>query len=456
MHPYEASTERRQIEEGNVGSESHLVRAVLGSLSRNFNPTNYGSPPIDQSGFFYDHVADEKEFGGLIPFLIRTIRFFFIITLWALSGSCSHLLFYKWTMPREVAAQAFSLDYGFYNNHERVIPGTEVVTVNHQSDKYRVFRDRTCASHPSAPFATIDLFAKQNSWEAFHADVVPSPKSKTRLLQSKQSYYVDVALELPESKANFETGIFGLVIDLSSSTNQTLLAASRSSARLPHESAWVSVVRKFLLLPALLFGALEESRTIYLTPFRHFVESVEFPLQYVTILVVAKSDDHVIEITKGFIRIGEEMDSLQELMKEWYYTCFFIGTMIFMGVNFGCWNVVYSLYGFLGDRIFTNQEPPCDLNLDDDDFLDGDPAANDDPDNIASAFEDYAPQNTESNQEGQSVGEDASSAFGGQEQYTFATGRSAAQPASRVQREEGFGTSVDQVDDTTMGSWEDM
>ena len=55
-------------------------------------------------------------------------------------------------------------------------------------------------------------------------------------------------------------------------TTTTLLATSKRAARWPHTSAWIATVRNLATLPALLLGALDESRTITITPFHHFVE----------------------------------------------------------------------------------------------------------------------------------------------------------------------------------------
>lgn len=58
-----------------------------------------------------------------------------------------------------------------------------------------------------------------------------------------------------------------------------LLAASRRSYRFPHQSPWIAVVTKVLLLLPLLLGAIDETRTVTGLVFRQYAESAaERPL----------------------------------------------------------------------------------------------------------------------------------------------------------------------------------
>jgi hypothetical protein len=123
----------------------------------------------------------------------------------------------------------------------------------------------------------MDLFMRHAQWEGFHDDVLPQPLASTRVLKQQQPYFMEIALGLPESNANLQAGMFGVAVELLSS-NGTALASSIRSARLPHESPWVGVVRKIFWLPGLLVGAFTESRTLLIPSFRNYVESSENPL----------------------------------------------------------------------------------------------------------------------------------------------------------------------------------
>jgi hypothetical protein len=137
------------------------------------------------------------------------------------------------------------------------------------------------------PKASVDLFAKYPAWEAVHESVLPAPVAQDRLLSEGRAYYLEIVLTLPETAVNVEAGIFGVVTDLLSS-NGTCLAISRRSSRFPHQSAWITLLKKWLTLIPLLLGAIEESRTVVIPAYRHFVESTDYPLVRVSILLTMK------------------------------------------------------------------------------------------------------------------------------------------------------------------------
>jgi hypothetical protein len=73
-------------------------------------------------------------------------------------------------------------------------------------------------------------------------------------------------------------------------------------------------------------------------------------------------------VTGGEVRIGKELHAFQEVLKEWYFTCFSIGTFVFGVVYSLIWTVIKSI---LEDyrRQQAEEEPPCELDLDGDDDL---------------------------------------------------------------------------------------
>ena len=399
MNQRRALNEPRRIAWNDELSERRIIRHFSGALSdiASHNSRNHESG--DESRYYYSDDLDEKEFGGLLPFLYRIFRLFIIVSFWTITGACSYALFYKWMMPRIVASKSFSFDYGFPNQHDTSPTGDQVSNLYHDFHGESL---SSCSTLTCTPLAKVDLFARHNGWEALHESIIPRPITERRILQPHKEYYIDVILELPESKLNIEAGVFGLVVELASSTNQTRLAKAQISGSFPFESAWVSLARKVCLLPAFLLGAMHESRMVYHTPFRHFLESLDFPIQYATIMLTTKSREHFVEVLRGVILIGEEMNMVQEVMKEYYYTCFLLGTVVFMGINYMAWKSSLALNEFVIDRVFNMQEPPCDLDLD------GDMDEFFDTDTLGENFDDFQDLNEENVATGERV-----RAFGG-------------------------------------------
>ena len=127
------------------------------------------------------------------------------------------------------------------------------------------------------PWASADLFAKHTQWHPAYPGVIPQPVSKDHFLKSGKAYYVEVALDIPESDINRLAGIFGVSVELQSS-NGCRLASSMRTTKLPHETFWISSVRKFLWLGPLLLGAVHETKRLVVPSYRYFVESSDQPL----------------------------------------------------------------------------------------------------------------------------------------------------------------------------------
>ena len=74
----------------------------------------------------------------------------------------------------------------------------------------------------------------------------------------------------------------------------------------------------------------------------------------------------LVEIMRGELRIGKEMNMFQELLKEYYYTGFFVGTLSFAFFYLLVWSFIIRIL----DRTeffrfwYGLEEPDCDLDLD--------------------------------------------------------------------------------------------
>ena len=451
------------------GVQQSNHEAVVVPPSTTNNDTDGG--PFSQDPDHIPFHGNSEEFGGLIPCMLRWIQVALGLVVWIIMAASTYWILYHAMMPREVAVRKV-----FFQYHARRMPlttrnpgfrGDQVALLRQQQEYLQqefIFETAMddgdhewgsatnrpppppTVSHPlfhQDPFATLDLFAARHdsAWTAHHPSVQPPPQATHRILQSGQRYYFQLTLELPESLRNQQAGMFGIVVQLFSSSPATssstmynssredrdsksttpkpslLLASSECWTRLPYESTWIGVIRKLVLLPALLMGAIHESRTVSVWPFRHYVESLQHPLvralvytitgdcvvviwsvycyahrvvivfllqQFVSIGLVMgrldiKKDDKCrymepIEVDEATIRIGQEMNSLQELVVTWYYCCWSVGTLVCMLVQWLLWKATCALVRGMSHAAFARQEPPCDLdldnvNLEDDDYF---------------------------------------------------------------------------------------
>ena len=210
------------------------------------------------------HNAQEN-FVGILPVLRQVIYYMFVGTFLLMTSMATYGLFYLVAMPTHAATEQLYFDYTCKNSLDGLANGCPNETTN------------WACRHSCSPTAIVDIFAKATPWEALHPDVVPEARSKTRILTVRKHYFLDVVLQLPETTTNQQAGMFAIEVELRTK-DHVPLARSQRSSRLPHESGWISVVRKSICLVPLLVGALSESRTVIIPSFRHFVESANHPL----------------------------------------------------------------------------------------------------------------------------------------------------------------------------------
>lgn len=214
----------------------------------------------------------EGAFMGLWPILKRFLIFCTIGLSILLSSTGIYGLFYVSIQPGQAASEPLFFDYSGIAKHP-VLPATcyNEAWVEDSCTQFSPIEELQ-----GAPWAAVDFFSKHSRWEAYHYDVVPKPLSETKILKEGKHYFFEVVLELPESPLNRRTGMFMIHVDLQSS-NGTRLASSMRAARLPHESTWISTIRKSIWLLPMVIGAAQETRTIVVPSFRHFRESATLP-----------------------------------------------------------------------------------------------------------------------------------------------------------------------------------
>jgi hypothetical protein len=255
---------RRRI----MAAEQTTVRVLT-------RPTSYfPDQSADRFGpSFYSEV--HQEFGGVIPFLARMIKTVILSIFLLVISIVSYGLLYMAVMPTYSAIVPLFFDY---TGTSAPSPSPPQPRQQRLSSRQQNIGDKPDQHvHLPTPWARVDLFARHSPWECgMVEDVVPQPLAQDRLLVSRQAYFVEALLDLPESQANRRAGTFGVTVELTAA-NGTVLAVSHRSARLPHQSVWIRTLQKIMTLAPLVLGAWEESRTVPIASFRQFVESKSHP-----------------------------------------------------------------------------------------------------------------------------------------------------------------------------------
>lgn len=336
-----------------------LNHATSAAVTRVQNTAGLGRRRSDDTAHPVDHSLANSQVGfvGILP-ILKQFAIISSILIFLLSTSLIlYALFYMMIMPGYNATAKLYFDHSGIANHPttRILPTKIDPVCNFQDNNTS---NPTCSFLPNwkknAPWAVADLFSKHSHWEAFHDECIPNLVTERRLLKPGHSYYMEVSLDLPESNINRNSGIFGVAVELQSS-NGTTLASSIRSSRMPHETSWISNIRKTILIVPILIGAIQESKVVTISSFRHFVEVSDLPLRYVTVRLIRQGEESPsngiqlddrqqqqqqkqlvspavrkpLEIITGEICMGEELSEFQLFLKEYFFLSGLLGTCFF-------------------------------------------------------------------------------------------------------------------------------
>jgi hypothetical protein len=344
-----------------------LERAIqLHYLTQNIRREFHGDSYGRQHTFAHSTVNDHRRRGTatfistFLQLVKKTIYCTLMMIFIVLSSTLCYAILYNIIMPSNAFTREVFFDY--------CVPTSS--SSNGRNIMY--------------PKAEIDLMTTHTQWTAYVDDIFDPFVTKEsfhnempRILEPRQSYYIHLALTLPESSINRNIGMFMVNMKLYHSPNfasryranhhlhddddddedkqiseqqDVLLATSFRPAMLPFQSAYVSAVKKSTIMIPLVIGAVPEARTIVVESFDHFLESFQYPFTKVEIELISTnqlkddSNERPIQIHKAELRIGMELTWFQRILKEWFYTCAMVGCFMFAFAQVMGWSLVKLLY----------------------------------------------------------------------------------------------------------------
>ncbi|CAB0008427.1 unnamed protein product [Nesidiocoris tenuis] len=161
------------------------------------------------------------------------------------------------------------------------------------------------------------------------------------LLMIGQPYKITVIMELPESEANKQLGMF-MVCGRLTGKGGTTVANSCRSSMLRYRSPLLQVLRLFALGPLFVFDFMEEKQTLSIELFPSFEEDQNFPVT--DIFLELKSNQ--IEVYSSKVQIDAHLSGLRYLMFHWPFFSAVLGSVFNLGVIiFVMLLSWYKLYG---------------------------------------------------------------------------------------------------------------
>ncbi|XP_012277966.1 seipin [Orussus abietinus] len=135
---------------------------------------------------------------------------------------------------------------------------------------------------------------------------------KQQLFMVGQPYKVNLLLEMPESPANKEVGMFMVCAKLQS-RDGVLVKHSCRSTMLHYRSTLLHTLTTLTFSPMMIFGVTEEKQNIVLELFANFVEDQSHPVT----LVHVEIQSHHVEFYSATIIINAHLSGLRYLMFHW-------------------------------------------------------------------------------------------------------------------------------------------
>lgn len=150
--------------------------------------------------------------------------------------------------------------------------------------------------------------------------------NKQQLLMIGQPYKINLHLEMPESPANKELGMFMVCAELRSRDGLLMEHACRS-AMLHYRSTLLHALSTFAFSPMMIFGSTEEKQNVAVELFSNFEEYQNHP---VTIIHIEIQSRHI-ELYSASIAINAHLSGLRYLMYHWpvFSAIVGIGTNLF-------------------------------------------------------------------------------------------------------------------------------
>ncbi|CAB0045098.1 unnamed protein product [Trichogramma brassicae] len=144
--------------------------------------------------------------------------------------------------------------------------------------------------------------------------------NKQQIFMVGQPYKVNLQLEMPESPANKDLGMF-MVCAQMRSRNAYMVAHSCRSAMLHYRSDLLHTLKTLTFSPMMIFGSAEEKQNVVLELFGNFEEDQSHPATVLHIEIQSRQ----IEFYSASVVIRAHLSGLRYLMFHWPILSAFIG-----------------------------------------------------------------------------------------------------------------------------------
>ncbi|XP_012264254.1 seipin [Athalia rosae] len=183
---------------------------------------------------------------------------------------------------------------------------------------------------------------------------------KQQLLMVGQSYKVNLHLELPESPANRELGMFMVCAQLRD-RDGVLVGNACRSAMLHYRSSLLHILTTLMFSPMMILGSTEEKQHLVLELFANFEEDQSHPVTDVYVEIQSR----YVEFYSATMMINAHLSGLRYIMFHWPVLSAILG--ISTNLFFIALICILSYFHFIADEEILDDDfiyEKCDLSSD--------------------------------------------------------------------------------------------
>ena len=263
---------------------------------------------------------------------LKTILFLFVLTIWFLTSLITVLYgnsyYYS---PTKMFDFPFYFDYTYHG-----LPLTEIVRYTGTNE---IMRYESLEPASVIPHAFIDL------------------KKLDIKLGIGESYDVSIKLELPESYANRDAGMFMLNLTMYAE-NSTIIATSGRPLLLKFTSNLVTYIQTIVFFPLYFLSIFQEKQEIHSLMIENYQENYKLQSEYIYVSV----SNPKIEVYESSMHFALKPQGLDKLIINWPWTAWVVMIMLFLvSFFFLCILTLQAILFIIIDIIHTRLPEVADM-----------------------------------------------------------------------------------------------
>ena len=240
-----------------------------------------------------------------ISVAVRIFQFVLLCLALLASATLVYTVLYALLIPKQHLRSEIFFDYGAHSDLDDVYRGTS---------------EAMGLSFRTLPRATLNLLSKHAMWNGTNLSDEGAHKRSARVLTPAQAYDIMLLLDVADSNANRDLGMFMAFTELRTGEGELLARSARPMA-LRSEPTLVVMARTALWAWPLALGWIDSTQRLALTCFDSYVEMFDNPLGAVSVVLSHPK----VQVSRATLLITARLEGIRHLMVNYFVASAAIG-----------------------------------------------------------------------------------------------------------------------------------